>query len=125
MADPVAILERESCIRGYHVYQSSWEATIGETLGCRREPTNEIDRYSVAVIKSGAVVGHLPRKISKLCSIFLRRGGSIHCEVIGGRRYSEDLHQGGMEIPCILFFRGKDKEIEKLKKHFKTKHALH
>ena len=86
---------------------------------CEREPTNERDRYAVAVIKSGVVIGHLPRKISRACSIFLRRGGSLHCTVIGGRRYSYDLPQGGLEIPCTLTFEGKKREIEKLKRVLK------
>ena len=41
------------------------------------EPTNTIDQYAVAVIRSGLVVGHLPKKISRVCSLFLRRGGTI------------------------------------------------
>ena len=34
------------------------------------EPTNTIDQYAVAVIRSGLVVGHLPKKISRVCSLF-------------------------------------------------------
>ena len=40
--------------------------------------------------------GHLPRKISKIYSLFQRRGGSIYCTVTGGRRYSGDLLQEGL-----------------------------
>ena len=61
----------------------------------------------MAVIKSSNIVGHLPRKISLICSLFLgRSGSSIECEVIGNRRYSHDLPHGGVEIPCIVYFRG-------------------
>ena len=90
--------ERElpCCVRGYHIYKTIWAATIGEELVCEREPTNAIDRYAVAVIKDGTIIGHLPKKLSKICSIFLRRGGSITCEVTGSRRYSADLPQGGL-----------------------------
>ena len=56
----------------------------------------------VAVVKANITVGHVPRKISSVCSIFLRRGGSITCQVTGRRRFSEDLSQGGLEIPCVL-----------------------
>ena len=77
--------------------------------------------YAVAVMKSGQVLGHLPRKVNRVCSIFLRRGGSISCIVLGGRRYSADLPQGGLEIPCRLLFEGEIKEIEKVTKHFKVK----
>ena len=98
------------CVRGYHVYQSVWLAVVGEQLACAREPTNTSDVHAVAVLKSGTIIGHLPRKISTLCSIFLRRGGSIHCVVTGRRRYSSDLPQGGMEIPCSLHFKGAAKD---------------
>ncbi len=67
---------------------------------------NTQDIYAVAVLKSGVVVGHLPRKISSICSLFLRCGGRIHCTVTAARRYSADLEQGGLEVPCILKFEG-------------------
>lgn len=108
-----------SCVRGYHMYKDKWAATLGEDLECTREPTNASDRYAVAVIKGGNVVGHLPREISIICSLFLRRGSSIRCTVSGTRRYSADLPQGGLEIPCILLFKAKAKEMTKLKKCLK------
>ena len=85
---------RDCCIRGYHVYKEIWLAAIGKELECDREPQNSCDCYAVAVKKSGVVIGHLPRKLSRVCSLFLRRGGVISCTVTGGRRYSGDLPQG-------------------------------
>ena len=41
----------ETMIRGYHEYQSIWEAEIGENLTCIREPGNVRDPYAVAVTK--------------------------------------------------------------------------
>lgn len=111
--------ERPCCVRGYQIYKSIWTAIVGEQLACQREPTNIHDRYAVAVIKSDTIIGHLPRKVSKVCSLFLRRGGSIICTVTGSRQYSEDLPQGGLEVPCSLLFTGKAKEINKLKHCFK------
>lgn len=107
--------EMVCCVRGYHEYKDIWTAAAGEVLVCSREPTNVADRYAVAVLKDDVIVGHLPRKIAKLCSLFLRRGGSIDCTVTGRRRYSADLPQGGLEIPCTLLFKAKAKEIKKLK----------
>ena len=104
------------CVQGYHVYKEIWTAVIGETLSCTREPDNANDRYAVAVLKDGMIIGHLPRKISKVCSLFLRRGGSITCSVTGRKRYSTDLTQGGLEIPCLLLFKAGVKEIGKLNK---------
>lgn len=109
----------DSCVRGYHQYQAIWTSAVGETLPCVREPTNTIDRYAVAVVRSGVVVGHLPKKISRVCSIFLRREGTIHCTVINTRRYSADLPQGGLEIPCTLHFEGKKKEVNSLERHLR------
>ena len=56
-------------------------AAVGEELVCEREPHNCHDRYAVAVKRTGIIIGHLPRKLSKQCSLFLRRGGSIFCMV--------------------------------------------
>ena len=47
--------------------------------------------------------------------MFLQRGGEITATVTGHQRYSSDLVQGGLEIPCDLKFRGEEKEIFKLK----------
>ncbi len=32
----------------------------------------------------------------------------MYCTVIGIRHYSEDLVQGGLEIPCVLRFEGSE-----------------
>ena len=60
----------ECCVQGYHVYSEIWEAVLGEPLSCWREPTNVSDRYAVAVLKDDVTVGHLPRKVSKIFSLF-------------------------------------------------------
>ena len=61
-----------SVVRGYHVYKDSWEAATGEILRCREERTNIHDPFAVAIIKDDSVVDHVPRKISTVCSLFLR-----------------------------------------------------
>ena len=111
--------ERNCCIRGYHAYKEVWEAAVGEALVCEREPENASDRYAVAVEKEGSIIGHLPRKVSRVCSLFLRRGGTIQCTVTGRRKYSADLAQGGLEVPCSLLFKATPEEIKKLKKLWK------
>ena len=50
-------LEVACCIFGYHTCFKIWEAVWGETLTCDRKPTNEKDRYAVAVKKAGVIVG--------------------------------------------------------------------
>ena len=98
--------EVQSCIRGYHIYMTVWTPYIGETLPCSQENTNGHDPFAVKVSQltgeDETIVGHLPRKISSTCSIFLRKGGKISATVCGSRRFSRDLVQGGLEIPCQL-----------------------
>ena len=97
------------CIRGFHVYKDVWDAVVGEELECERERRNNYDRYAVAVKRNGDVVGHLPRKFSRICALFIKRGGLISCTATGSRsrRCSADLQQGGLEIPCLVTFAGK------------------
>ena len=42
--------------------------------------------------------------------------GHMACQVTGHRRFSADLPQGGLEVPCSLMFFGIEKEIHKVKK---------
>ena len=73
-----------------------------EVLSCARETGNQHDPFFIKVIKSATIAGHLPKRISSTCLLFLHMGGSISCEVTGPRQYSADLIQGGLEIPCRL-----------------------
>ena len=101
-----------SCIRGYHIYKEIWTPSIGEVLLCAREPTNIVDRYAVSVQKDETIVGHLPKRISRVCSLFFLRGGSLSCQVTGKKRYSRDLVQRGLEVPYfILFSSGSQKDV--------------
>ncbi len=84
-------------------------------LPCSTELHNLRNPFAVAIQKDSMIVGHVPRLISAACSTFLRRNGTITCRVVGGRRYSSDLHQGGLEIPCILTFTGNAMLVEKVK----------
>ena len=70
----------DAMVRGYHVYRDI-----------------------------STVIGHVPRKVSSICSLFLRKEGSITCQVAGCKRYSEDLPQGVLEVPCLLRFEGDTK----------------
>ena len=108
----------DSMVRGHHIYREVWTPVVGEHLECIREEDNAEDRYAVAVIKDSTTVGHLPRRISMLCSLFIRRGGTIRCSITGHCRYSRDLVQGGMEVPCQLTFIGLGKEVKKVRYNF-------
>ena len=78
----------EAMVSGYHVYKEIWCAAVGKELSCIREVENYSDPFAVAVVRSGVIVGHVPRKKLSVCSMFLRRGGTISCRVTGDRRYS-------------------------------------
>ena len=72
-------LHRESCVRGHHIYKEIRNPCLGEVLQCERDPHNVVDRYSVAVKKGGVVVGHLPRKVSRLLTLLTeRRHNRLH-----------------------------------------------
>jgi len=59
-----------------------------------------VSSIAVKVMKAGTTVGHLSKKISFTCSLFMLDDGSISCKVMDPhRRYLSDLVQGGLEIP--------------------------
>ena len=73
-------LSIESMIRGYHKYKLIWNnPVVGEDLLCECEVGNPHDTHAVAVKKvidgNLTMVGHIPQRISSICSIFLRHGG--------------------------------------------------
>jgi len=104
----------DSFVRGHHVYQSRWTPYIGECLVIKREPDNVHDKFAVAVIYEGDVVGHLPREIRKNVSYFLNHPGNVgFCEIKGQR-----CNRGGglgIEIPCQYKFYGRSLFIERLR----------
>ena len=53
------------------------------------------------MLKERIVVGHVPRKVSVLCCIFLRKGGTIISTLTGTRCYCRDLAQGGWKHPVF------------------------
>ena len=110
----------ESCIRGFHIYKAVWNPTLGEELVCETEFGNIRDPYAVAVQRlatssSFKTVGHVPRHIFAICFFFINRGGNITCQVTGSRRYSADLVQGGLEIPCLYTFSGSIKDVQTIR----------
>ena len=104
------------CVRGFPVYRDCWTPVEGEALVCERDASNTVHPYAVAVVSGANVVGHVPRKISACCALFLRARGSITCIVQGSKRYSSDLPQGGLEVPCIFKFKGDSRIVAKIRK---------
>ncbi len=81
-----------------------------------QEEGNPLDRHAVATVKDGSMVGHLPKKYSQTFWWFIHHGGTIQCAVTGGRKYSEDLVQGGLEVTCSLTATGDRALMYKLKR---------
>ena len=95
----------DSCVRGFHVYNDRWTPVLGEVIMCEVEDGNTSDTYAVAIKKGGEIIGHVPRTISAACNLFLELGGSLRCIITDTlHRYSADLPQGGLQIPCKLVF---------------------
>ena len=106
----------ESMVHGYHVYIDIWHSQLDERLVCKRERHNIHDPFAVAVKKGSIIVGHLPRNISTTFYVFLGKlQSSITCILVGSQRYSRDLPQGGLEVPCLLEFRGEASMVQKVK----------
>ena len=58
----------ESCVRGHHVSKSFWSPTLAEELRGKREESNPHDQYAISLLdKTGAIIGHVPRKIPAAC----------------------------------------------------------
>ena len=83
------------------MYKEVWDAELDKELTCKREVGNWSNTFAVVMRKDSVTVGHVPRFISPICSIFLWRSGNIKCKVTGNRQYSSDL---GLELSCILTF---------------------
>ena len=107
----VAMLSTESFIRGYHAYMDIWTPVEDEMLRLIPEPTNSVDGNSVAMMKEGQVVGHVPFNLSP---IILRRDvNKAFARVTGGKQNRGAGY--GLEIPCVYQFYGPKPYIDKLR----------
>ena len=59
-----AAFDRNSFVRGYHVYCQQWTVTVGDVLSLKQEPQNCRDRFAVAVMKNNSVIGHVPKEMA-------------------------------------------------------------
>ena len=70
-----------------------------------RGRVNYTDLFAVAIMKDDNIVGHVPRKISTVCSLFLCQGGLIICCVIGKNATHEIYHKEVLNYPACWFSR--------------------
>ena len=69
-----------------------------------QEPPNSHDHHVVCLTRRGAVIGHVPRQLSKLFYFFLLYNGRLTCEIVGKRKFGVRL-----EVPCIYKCLGSEK----------------
>ena len=98
------------------MYQNDWMPVLGEVLHCSCEMSNVHDPFAIKVTKDGSIVGYLPKKMLNLFSVY-RKGRIIYCDVTDlHRRYSWDLVQGGLKIPCVITLQSTTDLIDKASK---------
>ena len=108
----------DSFVRRYHVYMNIWELLVGECLKSRKEPTNEIDKTAVAVIRISScsedeVVGY----VSGICPRLFMFLSLPHCALdifVTGKRINRG-GEYGLEIRANFYFYGPEKAINWLK----------
>ena len=69
------------------------------------------DKCAIAIISNNQTVGHVSKFLSKLTFFLLKHGATLTVKVMGERRYSFDLPQGGMEIPAEFIYKLEKKEL--------------
>ena len=70
LAAPVRLLCLPSSLivssaRGHQASKHLWTPVVEETLDVQLEPSNPYDSSAVAVLKDGAVIGHVPREVRR------------------------------------------------------------
>ena len=102
------------------MYMTIWKPLLGESLICKKEPTNEVDKNAVAVIcinsnSEEVVVGHVPKNISKYVFMFLSLPSCALDIVVTGKRVNRGGGYG-LEIPASFCFYGPEKAITWIRK---------
>ena len=67
---PCPLIRRVILVRGSHVYKDTWATAVSEELPHQCEDGNGADSFAVAVVRGEAIVGHIPKKVSSVCSIY-------------------------------------------------------
>ena len=71
--------EYNSFARGYDAYINIWNLLVAQTLKCRQEPSNEVDKNAVAILRSDSweketIVG---QRLFVPYSLISRQSGTI------------------------------------------------
>ena len=79
-----------SYIRGFYVYKQNWGPVLGRRYSCITVEKNEHGEYAAAVINGDEVVGHIPLRLSKIMSMFLKLTGSHMKVEVTGKSSTEE-----------------------------------
>ena len=104
MASSNKIFVFSAAVRGFHVYRDIWNPQIDEELICLHEERNLFDMFSIKTCRTSdrAIVGHLPREISRPTKYLIDRGAKVTAKLSSTNYRKSPLFQGGLEIPCIV-----------------------
>ena len=101
-------------IRGYHTYQSQWNAEVGAELGAVPDTrTTHLLKINMLLLSRMAnkQLDTFLMFLSKLTVFFLRYDGKVSMKVNGPKRYSVDLIQGGLELPAEFTFQTSNEKL--------------
>ena len=104
MASNCRCFEFTAAIRGFHIYQKVWQPELNDTIVCIHERGSEFDAFSVKTVRAddNAIVGHLPREISRPTKYLLDRGAIVKAIITCSYYRRFPLFLGGLEIPCMV-----------------------
>lgn len=104
--------------------KSTVDTYNGQALEAVPEPKSVVDKYAVCVMLGDEIVGHLKKgrigRFAKTVFYFLRADEKGLCTAIVKGK-AVNLGDGeGMQIPCILHFKGTNKFIDVLRQQLQT-----
>ena len=76
---------------GYHVYKDGWSPVPDQVFSSQYKIGNAHDPLSVKAMKSRSIIGHSPKKIISMCSMFLRPGAVINCKKLILRSGTQEI----------------------------------
>ena len=117
-------MEVKSFVMGFHEYRKIWIPKENDVLLARMEPTNKKDKFAVSVHgEKNTIVGHLMKgksgRFAKTIFYFLRASEYHECTVRVTRKAVNEGDDKGMEVPCVLMFKGQSLYIDILNKELK------
>ena len=65
LAHSTKLTNETMLVFGHQASKHLWTPVVEETLDVQLEPSNPYDSSAVAVLKDGAVIGHVPREVRR------------------------------------------------------------